>query len=228
MSMLLNPFISFPASGGGGDLPVGATSQLHFVNAFYYAGGSEQAISALLGGGFDAGAISGLGMRITPSNGNRPKAIGSWLSDMAAGLAAGCTILFDISSAISPSGFLMFMADGANVDVADEAIIARASGNLSDYWDLFIDDGVTGSGAHKMAITLARDVGGGDHDYAWCADGNTAVTQTVNYLTHLASVDTVLFGHDGVGTGNSLNDIYIRSITLYPAKIPADLPALTV
>lgn len=215
------------ASGGGGSLPVGATSQLDFVNAFYYSGGSLQAISALLGGSFDSGAISGLGMRITPSNGNRPKAIGSWLSDLASGLAAGCTVLFDLTSATDPSGFLMFMADGANVDDADEAIIARASGNLSDYWDLFIDDGLTGSGLHKMAFTLARDVGGGDYDYAWCDDGNTATTQTVSYLTHLASVDTVLFGHDGVGTGNSLNDIYIRSITLYPAKLPSDLPALT-
>ncbi|WP_192384086.1 hypothetical protein [Mesorhizobium silamurunense] len=215
------------SGGGGGSLPPGATAFLDFVNGFYYAGGSTAAVVDLLGGGFDAGAISGYGMRITPSNGNAPKAIGDFLSDLATGLAAGCTILFDISSAIDPSGFLMFMADGANLDVASEAIIAAALGNLSDYWDILIDDGVTGAGAHKIAMTLARNVGGGNYEYALCHDGNTAITQTVNYLTHLASVDTVLFGHDGVGTGNSLNDIYIRSMTLYPAKLPADLSTLS-
>ncbi|RVD13019.1 hypothetical protein EN749_25135 [Mesorhizobium sp. M7A.F.Ca.ET.027.02.1.1] len=216
-----------PAQGTPVWVPSGANDFLDFVNAHYFAAGAERTIASLLGGDFDPAAISGSGMRITPSNGNRPKAIGVLLADLAAGLAAGCTIVFDLNCAGSPSGFLMFMADGANLDDADEAIIARASGNLSDYWDLFVDDGVTGSGSHKEAITLARDVGGGDYEYAWCADGNTATTQTVNYLTHLASVDTVLFGHDGSGTGNSLNDITIRSITVYPAMLPADLPALT-
>ncbi|OWK20084.1 hypothetical protein AJ88_33130 [Mesorhizobium amorphae CCBAU 01583] len=68
------------AGGGGGSLPPGAIAHLDFRNAFYYSGGAEQAVSALLGGDFDAGAISSLGMRITPSNGNRPKAIGVLLS----------------------------------------------------------------------------------------------------------------------------------------------------
>lgn len=216
-----------PAQGTPVWVPDGADGFLDFVNGQYFAAGAERTIASLLGGDFDSAAISGSGMRITPSNGNRPKAIGVLLSGLAAGLATGCTILFDISSATDPSGFLMFMADGANVDDADEAIIAKASGDLIDYWDLFINDSVTGAGAHKLAYTLARDVGGGDYEYAWCDDGNTAATQTVNYLTHLASVDTVLFGHDGSGTGNSLNDIYIRSITIYPAMLPADLPALT-
>ncbi|ESX86999.1 hypothetical protein X755_29540 [Mesorhizobium sp. LNJC405B00] len=207
--------------------PAGSTAYLDFVNAYYYAGGSTQAIASLLGGGFDSGAISGSGMRITPSNGNQPKAIGDWLSDLAAGLAAGCTILFDINSAIDPAGFLMFIGDGANYDVADEAIIASADGFVADYWDLSLSAPIAGSGLHKMAMTLQRDVGGGDYEYAWSNDGAAATTQTVNYLTHLASVDTILFGHDGAGTGNSLDDIYIRSITLYPAKIPADLPALS-
>ncbi|OWK20085.1 hypothetical protein AJ88_33135 [Mesorhizobium amorphae CCBAU 01583] len=107
-------------------------------------------------------------------------------------------MLFDFSSAIDPSGFLMFIGDGPDYGVADEAIVASADGALFDYWDLGIFESVTGSGLHKEAITLARNVGGGDYEYAWCDDGNTATTQTVNYLTHLATVDTILFGHDGV------------------------------
>ncbi|WP_292720669.1 hypothetical protein, partial [Mesorhizobium sp.] len=182
---------------------------------------------SLLGGDFDPAAISASGMRITPSNGNRPKAIGTLLSDLTAGLAAGCTILFDISSATSPSGFLMFIGDDTNFGNSGEAIIANANGALFDYWDLDIEDAISGSGLHKIAVTLARDVGGGDHEYAWCDDGGAAVTQTVNYLTHVSPVDTILFGHDGIGTGNSLNDIYVRSITVYPAKLPAELPSLT-
>ncbi|RUV76014.1 MAG: hypothetical protein EOR30_17100 [Mesorhizobium sp.] len=166
-------------------------------------------------------------MRITPSNGNRPKAIGALLSDLTSGLAAGCTILVELNSAISPSGFLIFIGDDINFDVADEAIIANANGALFDYWDLDISDAISGSGLHKIAMTLARDVGGGDYEYAWCDDGGAAITQTVDYLTHVTAVDTILFGHDGVGSGNSLNDIYIRSITLYPAKLPAALTALT-
>jgi hypothetical protein len=209
------------------NLPAGAISFLNFVDAFYYAGGASADVSDLLGGDFDPAAISASGMRITPSNGNRPKAIGALLSDLIAGLAAGFTILFDLSSAIDPSGFLMFIADGANYDVADEGIIVAANGFVADYWDLTIEDAVSGSGLHKQAITLQRDVGGGDYEYAWCDDGGAAVTQTVNYLTHVSPVDTILFGHDGIGTGNSLNDIYVRSITLYPAMLPADLPALT-
>ncbi|RWF52041.1 MAG: hypothetical protein EOS50_26035 [Mesorhizobium sp.] len=215
-----------PAQGTPAWVPDGAYGYLDFVTGQYFAGGAERAILTLLGGDFDPAAISASGMRITPSNGNRPKAIGALLSDLTAGLAAGCTILFDLSSAISPSGFLMFSGDDINLDLADEAIFANANGFLADYWDLSISDSISGSGLHKIAMTLARDVGGGDYEYAWCDDGGAAVTQTVNYLTHVV-VDTILFGHDGVGTGNSLNDIYIRSITLYPPKLPADLTALT-
>ncbi|RWH86460.1 MAG: hypothetical protein EOR77_21670 [Mesorhizobium sp.] len=216
-----------PAQGTPAWVPAGADGFLGFVTGQYFSGGAERAIATLLGGDFDPAAISASGMRITPSNGNRPKAIGALLSDLTAGLAAGCTILFDINSAISPSGFLIFIGDDINFDLADEAIIANANGALFDYWDLDVSDAISGSGLHKIAVTLARSVGGGNHEYAWCDDGGAAVTQTVNYLTHVSPVDTILFGHDGVGTGNSLNDIYIRSITLYPAKLPAELTALT-
>ncbi|MER9639419.1 hypothetical protein [Mesorhizobium sp. M0239] len=216
------------ASGGGGsppELPDGATAFLDFVNGFYYAGGSTQAISALLGGGFNSGAISGSGMRITPSNGNAPKATGDFLADLTAGLAAGCTILFALNCNNSPGGFLAFIADGANYDVADNAIIASVGGYIEDYNELGFGDSVTGSGLHKEAMTLNRDAGGGDYEYAWSKDGGAAVTQTVTYTPF--AVDTVLIGHDGVGTGNTLNDVYVQSITLYPAKLPTDLPALT-
>ncbi|RUV41407.1 hypothetical protein EOD29_22900 [Mesorhizobium sp. M1A.T.Ca.IN.004.03.1.1] len=208
-----------------GWVPWDAIAFLDFVNGRYFAGSAQRAIATLLGGDFDPGAISASGMRITPSNGNRPKAIGALFCDMAAAVETGGTVVFKFESAIDPSGFLMFIADGPNLDLADEAIIV-AVGELNDNWDLLIDDSVTGAGTHKIALTLARDVGGGDFEYALCHDGNSALTQTVSYVSHALPVDTILIGHDGVGTGNSLNDIYIRSITLYPPKLPADLPTI--
>ncbi|RWD60680.1 MAG: hypothetical protein EOS36_20195 [Mesorhizobium sp.] len=209
-------------------VPADAIAFLDFVNDRYFAGSAPRAIATLLGGGFDAGAISASGMRITPSNGNRPKAIGALFSDLAAAVSGGGTIVFDLQSATDPGGFLMFIANGANLDVAGEAIVVDAIGSILDYWDISITDTApTGAGSHKEAFTLARDVGGGNYEYAWCSDGNTAVTQTVDYASHVSPVDTILIGHDGVGTGNSLNDIYIRSITLYPAQDPASLPSLT-
>ena len=39
-------------------------------------------------------------------------------------------------------------------------------------------------------------------------------------------VDTITIGHDG-DDSSILDDAFIRSITLYPAKLPAELPALT-
>lgn len=217
-----------PAQGTPPWVPDDATAFLDFVNGQYFAGGAERAVATLLGGSFDAGAISASGMRIIGSNGNRPKAIGALFSDLANAVSAGGTVVYDMQSATDPGGFLMFIGDGANYSLADEAIIAHAEGDFQDYWDLFINGPApTGSGMHKQAFTLARDVGGGSYQYAWSQDGNAALTQTITYTSHVIPVDTILIGHDGVGTGNSLNDIYIRSITLYPALLPADLPALT-
>ncbi|TIU62353.1 MAG: hypothetical protein E5W25_27035, partial [Mesorhizobium sp.] len=111
-----------PAQGAPEWVPDGATAFLDFVNGHYFAGGAERAVSTLLGGGFDPAAISGSGMRIIGSNGNRPKAIGALFSDLEAGIAAGCTLLFDLNCANPPGGFLLFIANAANLDLASEVI----------------------------------------------------------------------------------------------------------
>ncbi|RWC29855.1 MAG: hypothetical protein EOS70_23490 [Mesorhizobium sp.] len=217
-----------PGGGTPAWVPDDAIAFLDFVNEQYFSGGAERAVSTLLGGGFDPAAISASGMRIIGSNGNEPEVIGTFFSELAAAVTSGGTVVVDFQSTNHPGGFLMFIADGINLDVADEAILAYAGGGIEDYWDMdLFDVTVTGASRHKEAFTLARDVGGGDFEYAWSHDGRTAVTQTVDYVSHALPVDTILIGHDGVGTGNTLNDIYIRSITLYPAQLPAVLPALT-
>ncbi|RVC47570.1 hypothetical protein EN781_00085 [Mesorhizobium sp. M4A.F.Ca.ET.090.04.2.1] len=227
MSMLLNPYAFATGGGGGGTLPPGATSFLDFVNGFYYAGGSWQSVSAMLGGGFDPSAISGSGMYIDFSNANRPTVIGVLLTQLLAGLAAGVTLLFEVSTASSLGGFLIFISDTGNLDTAGDGIIVSVDGAISDFiaLGLYIGTPVSGSGVHKIAITLNRDIGGGDYEYAWSNDGDAAETQSVSYAAPIMSDVTI--GHDGAGNGNTLFQTYIRSITIYPAMDPADLPALT-
>lgn len=214
--------------GGGGDpLPDGSIVTLDFVNGFYYAGGAEQPVEDLLGGGFDPGAISASGMYVDNSNENRPIAIGPLFDDIAAGLAAGCTIVFDTNHVSDPYGFLMCIMDAASRSLMTNYVNIGHSNILEDQTDIWFFGEVdySGTGAHKSAFTLNRDLGGGSFAYDVSVDGGTAVTQTASYPA-FAPVDTITIGHDG-DDAFVLDDAYIRSIKLFPAKDPADLPALT-
>jgi len=215
-------------SGGSGLpwLPNGATAFLDFVNGHYYAGGASQAVGALLGAGFDPDAISGSGMLISFANGNLPKAIGDLLTDIAAALPAGCTVLLDMDFINEPYGFVMFIGDNTNWNTSSDGITIAADDTTYDAHTLNIGTALTGTGVHKLALTLNRDVGGGNYEYAWCADGAAALTTTKAYAASW-TVDSVWIGSDGVDADQQLDTVYIRSITLYPALDPADLPALT-
>lgn len=231
MSMLLNPFMSFPAAGGG-SLPAGATAQLDFVNGFYYAGGTTRAIGAVLGGGFDPGSISGAGMfvALAPASTNRPNAIGALFSDIIAGLAAGCTLVFEIDFPSTPFGSFIHILDNPSYNAAVEWVSAYVLG------DVFVENqgvigfagsnsGFTGStGIKRIAFTFARH-DGGNYEYAGSSEGTAAVTQ-IDTVAPFTAIDTITIGHDGDDT-EVLDGAYIRSITLYPAKLPADLPALS-
>jgi len=75
-------------------------------------------------------------------------------------------------------------------------------------------------------VTFNRSLGGGNYEYAWCHDGNAALTQTVAYAA--AAVSHAQIGWDGgSGDGRQLFQTYIKSITVYPAIASASLPALT-
>lgn len=77
--------------------------------------------------------------------------------------------------------------------------------------------------ASTSPFTVGRH-NAGAYDYSVSIDGGAAVTQTAAYAP-FSPVDTITIGHDGDDTF-VLDDAYIRSITLYPAMDPADLPAL--
>ncbi|AEH88208.1 hypothetical protein [Mesorhizobium opportunistum] len=207
-------------------LPAGATAFLDFVNGTYYAGGAVQAVGTLLGGGFDAGEISGSGMLIFDGNGNQPSAAGALLSDLVAALPVGCTLVFDMDFVNPPYGWVMLLGDNTNWDTSVDGITIAADDNTYDAVSLGVGHALSGTGVHRLAVTLNRDVGGGDFEYAWCADGASADTQTVSYAIGWA-LNTAWIGSDGSGNDQLMDHVYFRSITLYPAVAPADLPALT-
>lgn len=206
-------------------VPDGATTFLDFVNGQYYAGGAVRGVTEVLGGALDEGEISASGMYIDGTNSNRPTPIGAFLSDLLTGLPAGMTLLFDIATGNDPSGFLIFIGDDPDFDVASNGVYVNANGAIIDFNSLFLTSSISGAGDHKIAFTLNRDVGGGNYQYDWSHDGNTAVTDTMSYAA--AAMTAAQLGWDGAGNGNTLFQTHIRTITLYPAIAPAELPALT-
>ncbi len=232
MSMLLNPYALATGGGGGGSLPPGATAQLDFINGFYYAGGSAQSVSSLLGGGFDPSAISGSGMLVRVSNSNRPNAIGSLFSDMASGIAAGCTILMEVDFPDNPVGsfvhFLNTPGYGASTQWASCYVGGLHAPYLEAHPGISFDytaNSLLATGIHKIAITFYRNAGGGNYEFALSVDGAAATTQTT-MTGPFSPFTTIPIAHDGDNT--ILWDAgYLRTFTLYPAKLPSDLPALT-
>lgn len=227
-----------PTLGGGSTvppwLPPGATAFLDFVNGNYFAGGASRDVADLLGGGFDPGDISASGMFIAPSptSTNRPKAVDTLFSDIAAGLAAGMTIVFDIEFLSDAYGRIIMIMDADNEDDETEYVNGILGGaplkkaTVEDQIDLSFDDGNgLAAGIHKIAFTFARQTGG-NYEYAVSTDGGTAATDTVAYPPFTA-IDSILIGHDGLDNVRVMDPAFIRSITLYPAIDPTDLPALT-
>lgn len=207
-------------------VPADADGKLDFVNGQYYLAGQLRSIAALLGGGFDPSAITGAGMYINFNNANRPTPIGVMLTRLLSGLAAGMTLVFEVSTSSSLGGFLLYLGTDPFYDNATSWNLVTIDGFMNDEGVLNISDTVSGAGAHKIAITFNRDIGGGDHQSALCHDGNAAVTQTTPYAAW--TMTNAQLGWSGFeGDGQQLFQTYIRSITFYPAKIPTDLPALT-
>lgn len=233
-----------PTLGGGASapawLPSGASAHLDFINGQYYAGGAVHDIADLLGdgpdtiaagGGFNAGAITVDGMYMDNAETNRPNAIGPLFDALKAGLAAGCTVVMEIDFRSSPAGAFIWLLSGidntfgnfiagayvfGDVEVDDPADVGLVGSNSA-----FNDD----PGIKRLAVTFSRDAGGGDYEYAVSSEGTTATTQTVTYAPS-GTVNNITMFHDGRDS-SILDDSYVRTVTLYPALDPADLPALT-
>lgn len=232
----MNPFILAPVGGGGG-LPAGATAHLDFINGYYYAGGAERAVADILGGAFDAGEISGLGMLVRLENTNRPSAIGALFSDLQTALFSGGTIVTEFTTVGTEFSGLMTFLDGADHGASVEEVQilfdgANGGGGLSmeDFWDLSYFGGgatVVATGLNKIAFTLAEDIGGGNRKYAHSINGGSVSTDTVTYLVsaHMPVVDTIAMFHRGQEFGEM--QAYIHTLTLYPAVDSTELPALS-
>ncbi|MDG4903224.1 hypothetical protein P9279_22190 [Mesorhizobium sp. WSM4962] len=213
-------------------LPSGAIAFLDFVDGHYYSGGQSREIEDLLGGGFDAGSLLAPGLYFDnpPFNANRPIAIGPLFDDIVAGLAAGCTFVFEIDFRSPPFGSFIHILDNPSYNAADFWVSAYVDA------DVYVENqGVIGfegsnggfssdAGIKRIAFTFARH-DGGNYEYAGSTEGTAAATQ-VDTTAPFTAIDTITIGHDG-DDEEILDDAYIRSITLYPAKLPADLPALS-
>jgi hypothetical protein len=199
-------------------LPDGAIAFLDFVNGRYYAGGAVRSVTDVLGGDFDASQIGAGGMLVDFSNDNRAKAIGALFTDLASGLADGCTVVVEANHQNTPYGPYMYWLDAASLDLAsNEVDFGAGSGKayVEDFDELFArtDGGLSSAGIHTVTATLNRDAGAGNREYAIAADAGAFVTQTVTY-DPFAPVDTILIGHDG-DNSNMLDNTLIRTIALY-------------
>lgn len=231
MSFMLNPFIlSSGGGGGGGSLPAGATWHLDFVNGFYYAGGAEQPVGDLLGVGFDASKISPAGIDVGSDTApaNRPEAIGDLLADLLAGIAAGFTFVVEVDGTLDGT-FLQFI-DTADPNDANNAAEAWVQSHVSiDDWNsLFILGPTTPftDQIHRIGYTFYRDIGGGLFESAVSINGAAASTDTTSYGgTWFTPVTVGVLTSWDIGAYNY--GWVCRSITGYPVKLPADLPALT-
>jgi len=219
-------------TGGGGSLPAGAVAQLDFINEFYYAGGSEQAISSLLGGGFDAGEISASGMLIDFENSNRPNAAGSWFTDITTTIATGITILFEIDYPDTPFGSFIHILNDVDYNTASKWASSYVGGVAAPYVEanngISFDgtsNSLTSTGMHKIAMTFYRNLGGGTYQFAVSVDGGAATTDTTT-TAPFSPYTKITIGHDG-GGGLIMDAGYIRAITIYPAMNTTDLALLS-
>ncbi|RWN11747.1 hypothetical protein [Mesorhizobium sp.] len=207
-------------------VPADADGMLDFANDQYYLANQLREIGTMLGGGFDSSAISASGMYIDYGNSNRPTPIGVLLTRLLNGLAAGMTLVFEVSTASELGGFLLYIGVTPDYNDAFSWNYASIDGFMSDEGVLSLSASISGAGAHKIAVTFNRDVGGGTHEYAWSNDGNAALTQTTPYPAWTMSAAQL--GWDGnLASGHNLFQTYIKSITFYSALDPLDLPALT-
>ncbi|RWH32212.1 hypothetical protein [Mesorhizobium sp.] len=221
-----------------GWVPGDAIAFLDFVNGRYFAGSAQRAIATLLGGGFDAAYITADGMQITTDN--LPTADGALFNDFEAGLSAGMTIVFEFSqttnSAFSNSHFLLSFEDMPEAWIlqVERVNLNRNTPNddfyVADFGDLDFSDHVAealASGTNRLAVTLGRDLGGGTWQYAVSINGSTSLIADVAYSAADGFATNGLSVVRIGGRFDAWPDGYIRSITLYPAKAPEDLPALT-
>jgi hypothetical protein len=239
MAFLLRSRHSRGVGLSAGNVPEGALAHLDFVSGVYFAGGGARLVASLLGGAFDPAAIGVNGMEVG-ANGNWPDAVGDLKSDIIAGLAGGMTVVVEWELTGNPpsannQGPILALFDDTDPDLAGGAVILDTFPNIGltvvDYASLFHQqadeqwNSITGNGqAERIAVTIARQTGG-NYEYALSANGSASETDSVAYAPFTPVERVALFS---VAPWEwYLDEAWVRTFTVYPAKLPAELPALS-
>lgn len=234
MPCLYTSFFGY-GGGAGSSIPDGAIAYMDFINGIYYAGGADQAVTDMLGGGFDVNAIDASGLFVDEAGTNEPAAIGALLTDLTSGLTDGMTIICDMDCTAAadskPKGYFLWLSNTAGSDFA-RVFIDATNGTgvyMDDSVSFFVNGGnsdFTTFGQNKIGVTLYRDLGGGSYEFAGAVNGGTAFTDTGTSSGSFITVDDAEIFCTNAFTFR-MNDIYIKTFALYPPKTGAELTALT-
>lgn len=249
MALNILPAIdTFVAAGASVGLPIppGALFHADFTLGNYYTSTEAVALASVIGGDVVPATITSEGMPINYGfNGgvNFPDAIGVFASLIASGLTSGITVVVELGNTTGLDGPLFRIYDF--MGVWDEGYIivdvSRVGGKtnmgMNAQWeddDNYLgvvlsdtNDDSTPGGVLRFAFTLARYIGVENYEYAISVAGKTA--KLAYDFSHMGFIvpDVNQIGHAGSPNGWVLLGHRLRKITLFPAKDPADLPALT-
>jgi len=175
----------FSWDGGGGITPnppsqTGAVAYLDFVNAAYTIDGLPVAIGDILGSGFVPSDITSDGMAVWHTNSNRPDAIGALFNLIRDRMSLGMTVAFEINwdsgaagamlSISTPPDFLTanfffesYLGDDADDHLTMLDLGGATSGDVDISETAAFAPGFNTTGVNLVAMTLSRDLGGGQY-----------------------------------------------------------------
>ena len=224
---------------GGGYTPADPNADVYmdFVAGTYEVAQAPVAVTDLLGGGFEAGAIDGNGMAIWDSNSNRPEAATSLYDYLNAGLTDGFSAFFEMTAIAEQTGGVSGLS-GTALGLYDDTLTYASSNYLvmisstpevDDGYSLFLSQAgyLVEPGLNRFAYTVGRDLGDGNYRVALSVNGQTAATTDLGYKQSDHLVDPVLVAFGWTSDGAYADGIYIRKIILYPPMTDAELSALT-
>lgn len=228
---------------------------LDFTTGSYSIGGVAQDIEDLLGttwttggsggGVFDPEYITAAGMEIPNSTGmdhpygNRPEAIGPLLAAFDAMFQNGGTLLLELSSDsfVDTFGITRFftmksdtyfddsVSNGLFFDggTGPNAINGRPRGGGAGDLE---STNEAASGIQRIAFTLNRVLGVDSWEHALSVNGETAIVEPEGFGP-TAEIAHVFLGTWVYESADEIGSYFIRSLLIYPALPPEDLPALT-
>jgi hypothetical protein len=231
---------------GSGGTPPDPTliATLNFEGGDYLIRGVTYTDTDILGGSYNTSDIV-FGRGYFISNGNYDtqnsfKAIGDLLTELAADVQDGITIVFDIEfyTRNSSYGGMYIASDDANPSFASRWIAGGHNAVTNKLGKLgfedensisdFTGDVVSGEWYDRVvyAVTHGLPIGGGNYRSAAAANGgNDSGDNDVAYPEDF-TVASFFFGRDTAGAFSGLDSCIIHSILIYEGKASADLDAL--